>query len=114
KALKDYQERLRLDPESVDSLTDVAWLLATCPTAPVRDGKQAVTLARKACTLDDWDSPGVMEVLAAALAEVSDFAEAVKTQKKALEAAERYNAEELKRAKDRLKDYEQKKPTRTD
>jgi Flp pilus assembly protein TadD len=97
----------------VDALTDLAWLLATCPKADVRDGQQAVTLARKACELDDWKDPGVIEVLAAALAESGDFAEAVQLQKKAVEMP--YNSEDaLKKAKQRLQDYEQKKPTRSE
>jgi hypothetical protein len=91
----------------------VAWLLATCPKAEVRDGKQAVTLARKACELDEEDDPGVIEVLAAALAETGDFVEAVKMQKKAVRMPDGYKSEDdLKKAKERLRDYEQKKPAR--
>lgn len=58
------------------------WLLATHPDATVRNGKRALELAEEAVELDDsWESQAH---LAAALAEVGRFGEAITAQQKVL------------------------------
>lgn len=65
----------------------LAWLLATCPYEPVRDGARAVVLARKACVLSDWENSGYIETLAAALAENGEYIEASQYQDRAIQMA---------------------------
>src|SRR5262249_12990403 len=51
KACADYQKALVLAPAQAGPHNALAWLLATCPDAKLRDSNQAVTLARKAVQL---------------------------------------------------------------
>jgi tetratricopeptide (TPR) repeat protein len=72
KAASDYTSALRLDPDNQGTLMSLAWLLATCPDARVRDGKKAVELARRLCQLSQWKEAGFLDILAAACAEAGD------------------------------------------
>ena len=112
-AVADFATSLRLDPrqERGGAQDALAWLLATCPDATVRDGKRAVELASMACEMTAWTDPWCLESLAAACAEAGEFAEAVKWQKKRLEHPQP-DREGLEKAQERLKLYEQGKPYR--
>ena len=64
-------------------LNNLAWLLATCPDASLRDGPEAVRLAEKACELTHSRRTIMVGTLAAALAEAGRFPEAVEAAQKA-------------------------------
>jgi hypothetical protein len=51
-----YQETARLDPKNAEVHNGLAWLLATGPDG-VRDGKQAIKHATRACELTGWKEP---------------------------------------------------------
>ncbi len=85
KALGDFNEAIRLNPQSVHALNHRAWIRATCPDARFRDGAKAVIDATKCCELTDWKDASVLSSLAAAYAELGDFDRAVEWQKKAIE-----------------------------
>jgi tetratricopeptide (TPR) repeat protein len=64
RALTGYQAVLDLDPKRVPTLNNLAWLLATCPDARLRDPPRAVELARQATELAPqygylWNTRGV-------------------------------------------------------
>ena len=73
---------IRLQPGRPEPLNNLAWLLATHPSAKVRDGAQAVSLAERACGLTGHTNLALLSTLAAAYAEAGRFADAVTTQQK--------------------------------
>jgi tetratricopeptide (TPR) repeat protein len=108
-AIADFTEVLRLHPGHAEACTRLAWILATCPQADLRDGKMAVNFAQAACQLSKWKFRAAVDALAAAYAEAGDFENAVKYEKEFLE---KYNPPERAAAgaAARLKLYEAKTP----
>jgi tetratricopeptide (TPR) repeat protein len=83
-ALADHDKAIELNPELWMAYNDKAWILATCPAAEIRDGKQAISLAKQANDRTDWKVSGYLDTLAAAYAETGQFDQAVKWQQQAL------------------------------
>ncbi len=108
KAIGDYTEAIRLNPAYVLAYNELAWLLAVCPDARLRNGEKAVKYAKRACELSEWKVPVYFSTLAAAYAEAGDFDDAVKWENKSLAA----NTSEVgsEKARQRLSLYEQKEP----
>ena len=94
-ALAELREALRLEPERIDTLGDIAWILATHPDSRVRDVNEALLLARRAVELTGGGHAVSLDTLAAALASAGLFEEALQTGRQALETAVRNGAEEL-------------------
>jgi tetratricopeptide (TPR) repeat protein len=82
-AIEDYEKALTMDPNAVEVLNNLAWLLATCPDASVRNGPQAIQLAEHACELTGFKTTIFIGTLAAAQAEAGRFDEAIATAQKA-------------------------------
>lgn len=110
KAIADYNEAIRLDPNDADVYGAVAWLWATCPDAKHRNGKKAVEFATRACGLSDWKEAYNQGTLAAAYAELGEFEKAVEWQEKANKLYA--DSDAWKKGEDRLKLYKEKKPYR--
>jgi Tetratricopeptide repeat len=85
KAISDFSEAIRLDPSSAYAYSNLAWVLATCPEAVLRNGEKAIENATQACELSHWKNANHLDTLAAAKAESKNFDEAVKWQKKAMD-----------------------------
>ena len=107
-AIVEYREAARLDPKDPLPWNNLAWKFATGPDR-IRDGKQAVELATRACELTGWMEPNFIGTLAAAYAEAGKFEDAVKWQRKALENAGYLLSRGLV-GRHFLKLYEQKQP----
>jgi HEAT repeat protein len=111
KAVAEYRKVTELAPADVTAWNALAWIHATCPEASVRDGKEAVRCAKRACAIRR--SAICIESLAAAHAEVGDFEEAVKVQAEALQQRGVFrSAEQLRRLEARLELYKSRKPYR--
>jgi tetratricopeptide (TPR) repeat protein len=65
---------------------DYAWMLATAPDPRLRNGALALEHARRAVAR--VESPAYLDTLAAAYAELGQFADAVSTQEKAIALAD--------------------------
>lgn len=64
------------------AINNLAWLLATCPDATLRDGKRALAILQP--VMDQ--SAQMLDTLAAAQAETGNFAEAIALQRRAITA----------------------------
>lgn len=112
-AIADYNHAISLGPATqigtVEVYNDLAWLLATCPQAKFRDGKQAVVNAKTAWAISMERSAFVMDTLAAAYAEAGDFTSAVEWEQKFLFRPQ-LSDEEMKQGKRYLLLYESGRP----
>jgi hypothetical protein len=115
KALGDFDEAIRLDPNNARAFNARAWLMATCPNPKYRDGDQAWKLACHAFfdltkNWEEKDTTGIMDTMAAAAAEVRGFGQAVYWQERALRAY--IDPEDRRKGQDRLRLYKDDKPYR--
>jgi Flp pilus assembly protein TadD len=90
-AKEQFQATLKIVPDSPAALNNLAWLLATCPEANIRNGAQAVTLAEQANRLSQGADPAILDTLAAAYAEEGRYLEAVTVARQALQLARAQN-----------------------
>jgi tetratricopeptide (TPR) repeat protein len=107
----EYQKVLELDSKHLPAHVSLAWLLATCPEASLRDGNKAVELGQQAEQLAGGESPQILDTLAAAYAEAGRFGEAVETARRALNLSATKNNQPLADAvQTRLELYETHSP----
>ncbi|MBN8626946.1 MAG: tetratricopeptide repeat protein [Planctomycetes bacterium] len=111
-SLAQFEAAIKADPELAEAQNDLAYLLATCSEASVRDGKRAVKLSLEACELADWQDYRMLDTLAAAYAEAGDFETAIAMQDKAIEMLEGVVDSLSNEFRARRKLYEQKTPYR--
>jgi tetratricopeptide (TPR) repeat protein len=109
-AVAHYTEAVRLTPGYAEAYNDRAMILAACPEAGYRDGRQAVESATRACALTEWKAPSYLDTLAAASAEAGDFAAAVAWQARAIELLTDQGKKDDYRS--RLALYQARKPYR--
>ncbi|MEZ6089166.1 MAG: tetratricopeptide repeat protein [Pirellulaceae bacterium] len=88
KALADYDKALELFPKYALALQNKAWLLTTCTDKQLRNATQAISAARLACELNNFNHVPDLMTLAAALAESGNFKEAIGWQEKVIEMTE--------------------------
>lgn len=85
-AIEAWRQTLSFDPDNPDAANDIAWMRATAADPDLRDGKEALELARRALR-SGGENPVVLRTLAAAQAENGEFAEATATAEHAEELA---------------------------
>jgi tetratricopeptide (TPR) repeat protein len=84
-ALEDHEAAVALAPQDHRAANNLAWLLATVPDESLRSGDRALELAQRALACGEDASR--LDTLAAALACLGRFNEAVNTQQRALALA---------------------------
>jgi hypothetical protein len=89
----------------------LAWLLATCPDARIRNSERAVKLAEEAVQRSDRKHASYLDTLAAAYAAAGRFDDAVRAQQEAL-ADRDFLLGSGNAAKERLAMYRQRKAYR--
>jgi tetratricopeptide (TPR) repeat protein len=111
KAIRICREAINSNPKDDSGYNLLAWIEATCPDSSVRDGKEAVSFATKACELTDWKESSLVDTLAAAYAESGDFQRAIQFQGQALRVGNAPESEQ-KAMRERLALYKQSQPYR--
>jgi tetratricopeptide (TPR) repeat protein len=126
-AIEALRAALRAAPDDAGAARELAWALATCPREELRDGAQALDIARRLTEGAGARNPRLLDILAAAQAETGDLAGAARTMRASLDlvegvlsvlpagqhAAERQRIEEFRRgAQARLRLYESGRPYR--
>jgi tetratricopeptide (TPR) repeat protein len=112
-AVADFAKALSLKEDDSPLLNNYAWVLATSPDDAVRDGQQAIELAKKACEITKYEQPHILSTLGAAYAETGDFEKAREWSRKAVDMNKEGKDEEItiELAKE-LASYEENKPWR--
>ena len=87
-------------------------MFATCESVGHRDGQMALENAKKACELSYWEEWLDVATLAAAHAELGQFGEAIRWQKKAIAMNKNPEERDSREQAERLKLYEAGMPFR--
>jgi tetratricopeptide (TPR) repeat protein len=108
-----YVEKLRSDPNDIDALDHLAWILATNTNEKIRNPAQALQMAEKAFVLTKGQQPIILDTLGAAYAEIGKFDQALNTARRGLQlamaAGDHLLAETLR---ERITLYESRQPVR--
>ena len=112
-AVVHYQRARALRPAWPEVLGELAWVLATADDPKIRNGAEAVRLARQACQFTHNRRADMVDALAAALAEVGQFeaaaAAAEQARTLALAAGQRQMADRIAK---RITLYQSNQPCR--
>ena len=112
-AAAKFEQTLKLNPRHKSALLSLAWVRAINKDPLIRNGAQAVQLAEQGVQLTKGDDEWMLDTLAAAYAEVGRFGEAIKSETKAIETAQRKNLPDLANdMKSRLALYQSGMPFR--
>ncbi|NLS96864.1 MAG: tetratricopeptide repeat protein [Planctomycetaceae bacterium] len=112
-AVSCYRRTLEIDPDAKMAMLALASVLATSEDPALRNGEEAVKLARRACKMSDFRDPQSLHVMAVSYAEAGRMSDAVAFAKNALEAAKAAGNDGLADTIERsLLLFEQGKPLR--
>jgi len=110
-AAECFRKALQANPRYAEALNNLAWILATSPNKAIRDGSQALRLARRA--IEIRHSSMMLDTLAAAYAENGQFDRAVEIARQTIELARRDPRQSMPPGiDDRLKRYQAGQPYR--
>ncbi len=87
--LKDLRAALAAQPDSVDILNNLAWILATTPHPAVRNPPEAVRLAEKADVFTHGENIAILDTLGVTYAHAGQFDKAAAAARRAIALAEK-------------------------
>jgi tetratricopeptide (TPR) repeat protein len=112
-SVASFREALRVKPDWLQPMNNLAWLLAASGDAALRDGAEAVRHAERAAELTGRGNPFILDTLSAAYAEAGRFGDAILAASEALELVTALERQELAdRIREHLDLYRQEKPVR--
>jgi tetratricopeptide (TPR) repeat protein len=111
-ALVHLEIAFAANPSDVTVANNLAWILATSPESKQRDGLRAVRLAELVCKATAYESPPLLETLAAAYAEVGKFDQAISTIQKAIDIVRKNPKTSTATLQSRLELYKTGRPYR--
>jgi pilus retraction protein PilT len=85
--LNNCLSALGKDPDNLDLLNNIAWMLATSESPDLRNSEEALRMARRAYDLTKGNHAGVLDTLGAAYAENGHFDKAVESSRSGLQLA---------------------------
>lgn len=110
-SIREYQQILRLAPNDLDALVNIAWIRATHAEAAHRNGAEAVRLAERARAASPEPVASIYSTLAAAYAEAGRFREAAAASQRAIELARAaHDAAAAERFSQQAENYRKGKP----
>jgi len=86
-AIEEWQKVLAIQPDNGNAMSNLAWVFATSPDDSLRDGPQAVQLAKQAVRISGGRIPIIFRTLAAAYAESDRFSEAIQAAQRGIDLA---------------------------
>lgn len=107
-ALGLWESSLRLDPDNPETLNNLAWLLATCEDARLRNPREALDLADRAARISPT-SPHILDTLAEAHFRLGRVARALELEERALALAREnrpYYLKQMNRFRRKLEERE--------
>jgi hypothetical protein len=110
-AVPCYERAIAVDSDDMRAHSNLAWILAAAPLEHLRDGKRALSLARRACELKEYEDWLPLCSLAAAHAELGDFDQAREWIRKSLNLAPDDQKDRLRRNEETLR---RRQPLRID
>lgn len=111
-AIAHYRKAIEAEPDYTSAYNKLAWILATHPDGAIRNGVEAVALARIACQHTNYDDTQCLATLAAAHAETGVFTEAIRIVQQALLAAKGDGALVHRIESELLTNFRSKRPIR--
>ena len=96
-AIGQYEASIGALPQYHPALNNLAFILAAAPDPELRDGERAIELAKRALESGGRSNPGILDTLAAALAETGRYEEAARTAQQAAAIAEHVGLQDMAR-----------------
>lgn len=86
-AIEVFRQLLANEPDNFKAANNLAWILATCSQAELRDPDQALRIGQQANQLSGQRDPSILDTLAAAYALSGQYELAVQTAQRAIDLA---------------------------
>ena len=110
-AIAQFRSALKTLPRSPFLLSNLAFLLASCPDATLRDLPEATRMAERACELTHYHTPAFLSTLGVIYSETGRYPEAILMAEKACaRAAETGEQELIQKNQELLKLYRVNRP----